>query len=70
MALTDRRLGATQLSASMSATNLCESWAAFAVGRLTGAFGYAPAFTAMALASLLSLPLLWLMRERPPARSL
>jgi len=66
MALTDRRLGATQLSASMSATNLCESWSAFAVGRLTGAFGYGPAFTVMALASLAGLPLLWWMR---PARA-
>lgn len=68
MALTDRRLGATQLSASMSATNLCESWSAFAVGRLTGAFGYPPAFTVMAVASLAGLPLLWLMRDtRVPA---
>ena len=62
MAHTDRRLGATQLSASMSATNLCESWSAFAVGRLTGAFGYGPAFTVMAVASLAGLPLLWWMR--------
>lgn len=58
MNLTDRRLGATQLSASMSATNLCESWSAFAVGRFTSAWGYAPAFTIMAVLSLTALPLL------------
>jgi predicted MFS family arabinose efflux permease len=58
MDLTDPRLGATQLSAAMSATNLCESWSAFAVGRLTQSLGYGPAFTWMAVASLLALPLL------------
>lgn len=69
MALTDRRLGATQLSASMSATNLCESWSAVAVGRLTGAFGYGPAFTVMAVVSLAGLPLLWMMRPDRAATS-
>ncbi len=58
MDLTDPRLGATQLSAAMSATNLCESWSAFTVGRLTGTLGYGPAFSWMAAASLLALPLL------------
>ncbi len=65
MGLTDRRLGATQLSASMSATNLCESWSAFAVGRLTTAWGYAPAFSVMAALSLLALPVLWMLRRVP-----
>ena len=57
MDLTDRRLGATQLSASMSATNLCESWSAVAVGRLTAQWGYGTAFTVMALVSLAALPI-------------
>ncbi|MEO8520699.1 MAG: MFS transporter [Acidobacteriota bacterium] len=59
MDMTDPRLGATQLSAAMSATNLCESWSAFAVGRLTGTLGYGAAFSWMAAASLLGLPFLW-----------
>jgi len=67
MDLTDARLGATQLSAAMSATNLCESWSAFAVGRLAGALGYGAAFSWMAAASLLALPLVW--RLPKPVRS-
>ncbi len=59
MDFTDPRLGATQLSAAMSATNLCESWSAFAVGRLTMMFGFGPAFSWMAALSLLALPCLW-----------
>ena len=59
MDMTDRRLGATQLSAYMSATNLCESWSAFAIGALVAALGYGPAFVVMAMASLLALPMLW-----------
>lgn len=59
MDFTDPRLGATQLSAAMSATNLCESWSAFAVGRLTMMFGFGPAFSWMAMVSLLALPCLW-----------
>ncbi len=47
----------------MSATNLCESWSAFAVGRLTTAWGYAPAFSVMAALSLLALPVLWMLRR-------
>jgi MFS transporter, PAT family, beta-lactamase induction signal transducer AmpG len=58
MDVTHPRLAATQFSAFMGATNLCESWSALAVGRLAGSFGYAPAFVVMALASLLALPML------------
>jgi len=58
METTDRRLGATQLSASMSATNLCESWSALAVGRLTSLWGYGTAFSVMAILSLAALPAL------------
>ncbi len=65
MGLTDRALGATQFSAFMAATNGCESWASFATGRLAQSYGYGLAFSAMAAASVLSLPLL-----RPIAREL
>ena len=61
MDMTDRRLGATQLSAYMSATNLCESGSAFAVGALVTALGYGPAFSVMAIVSLVGLPVLWLL---------
>jgi predicted MFS family arabinose efflux permease len=67
--VTDRRLGATQLSASMSATNLCESWAAYVVGRLIADVGYGPAFTVMALVSLAGLPLLWRLRRFDTTRA-
>jgi MFS family permease len=58
MDLTDPRLGGTQFSAYMAATNACESWSVWSGGRIAGAAGYPAAFTAMAVASLLSLPLL------------
>ena len=58
MDLTDPRLGATEFSSFMAATNACEAWAAFAVGKLAASLGYAPAFRTMALLSLLALPLL------------
>ncbi len=58
MDITDPDLGATQFSAYMGGTNGCESWSAFAVGRLASAFGYPPAFLALCGASLLALPLL------------
>jgi MFS family permease len=64
MEATDRRLGATQLSASMSATNLCESWSALAVGRLTSLWGYGVAFSVMAVLSLAALPALSRMGRR------
>ncbi len=66
MDLTDARLGGTQFSAFMSATNGCESWSAWAGGRIVGTGNhYAVAFLTMCVASLLSLPLLkWLAKER------
>lgn len=62
MGLTDRRLAATQFSAYMGATNLCESWSVGLAGRVAGASGYGAAFGAMALVSLAALPLLALLR--------
>jgi MFS family permease len=58
MDLTDVRLAATQFTAFMALTNVCESWSSFAVGRLVPAYGYPMAFALLAGASLLSLPLL------------
>ena len=66
MDLTDPRLGATQFSAFMAATNACESWSAFTSGRIVASQGYPAAFFAMSAVSLLALPLLRLMR-RPHA---
>jgi PAT family beta-lactamase induction signal transducer AmpG len=70
MDLTEPRLGATQFSAYMAATNACESWSGWGGGRLVAAQGYPAAFVVMSLASLASLPLLAVMgrmTRRTPA---
>lgn len=64
MDLTDRRVGGTQFSAFMAATNGCEAWSAAAAGRLTGIVGYGGAFAIMALVSLTGLAFLPWMRLR------
>jgi PAT family beta-lactamase induction signal transducer AmpG len=58
MDITNVRLGATQFSAYMGATNLCESWSSFANGRIIAEAGYAIAFVVMSTASLVSLAIL------------
>jgi len=58
MDLTDPRLGATQFSTYMAATNACEAWAGFTVGALAARWGYGTGFLALAAASLVALPLL------------
>lgn len=63
MDLTNPRLGATQFSAFMAATNGCESWSAWTSGRIVAAQGYPAAFLVMSTVSLLGLPLLALMRR-------
>lgn len=69
MDATHPRLGATQFSAFMAATNACEAWSAFAVGRLSSRAGYPAAFAALGAVSLLGLPLLLgLARARRRAR--
>jgi MFS family permease len=55
MALTDPKLGATQFSTFMAATNGCESWSGRAGGALAERGGYALGFAAMSLVSLASL---------------
>ncbi len=62
MEWTDARLGATQFSAYMGATNLCEAWAAFAAGRMIPVFGYGPSFGALALLGLVALAMTSLAR--------
>lgn len=69
MDLTDPRLGGTQFSTYMAATNGCESSAAWAGGRMVGTGNYATAFLALSAVSLLSLPLLHrLAKERQNTR--
>ena len=52
---TNPKIGATQFSTYMAATNGCESWTVWMAGIITGFGGYAAAFLAMSLVSLLSL---------------
>ncbi|QDU66364.1 MFS transporter [Engelhardtia mirabilis] len=61
MDLTDPRVAATQFSAYMSATNLCESWAVAVAGGLIAVHGYASTLVAMAGVGVLALPLLLLL---------
>jgi MFS transporter, PAT family, beta-lactamase induction signal transducer AmpG len=68
MDATDPRLGATQFSAYMGATNLCESWSARTAGRVASAAGYPAAFLLGAAVTLAALPLL-LLPLVPGARS-
>jgi len=58
MDLTHPRLGATQFTTFMAATNGCESWSAWAGGTIVAASGYGWAFLIMAGVSLLTLALL------------
>ncbi|MCW8133973.1 MAG: MFS transporter [Planctomycetota bacterium] len=62
MDLTDPRLGATQFSAFMGMTNVCESWSAKSMGMLKPVFGYGGTFLWLALGSLLVLPLIFCMK--------
>ncbi len=64
MDLTHPRLGATQFTTFMAATNGCESWSAWAGGHLTTFGGYGTAFLVMAVVSLLSGLLLLPIRRR------
>lgn len=64
MDLTDPKLGATQFSAFMAATNGCEAWSTWFGGRLVAWNGYAACFFIMSLISLSSLSLLGRLAER------
>jgi MFS transporter, PAT family, beta-lactamase induction signal transducer AmpG len=58
MDLTNPKLGATQFSTFMAATNGCESWTGRVGGLIAARAGYPAAFLVLCLVSLLSLPLL------------
>ncbi len=58
MDLADPVAGATQFTAFMAATNVCEAWSGWAGGQLVERSGYPLAFAVMAAVSLLSLGLL------------
>ncbi len=62
MDITHPAVAATQFSAFMGATNGCESWSSFAVGRIIANQGYPVGMIAMCVASLMSLPLLFGLR--------
>lgn len=57
MAVTDKRLGATQFSTYMGATNLCEAIAAATAGAMIMRFDYASAFIFAAIISIIAIPL-------------
>jgi len=61
MDLTNPRLGATQFSTFMGATNLCEVVSVGAAGALVARLGYAPALAALAGASLVAVPITMLL---------
>lgn len=67
MDLTDPRIGGTQFSTFMAATNGCESWSTWTGGRIAGSAGYPAAFIVLCGASLMSLLLLkWLPPRAAP----
>ena len=53
MDLTDPKLGATQFSTFMAATNGCEAAAVWVAGRLVGGFDYGPMLIIMAAVGLM-----------------
>ncbi len=55
MDLTDPKLGATQFSTFMAATNGCEAWAVWVAGRLATGMEYGPTFMVMAGIGLIGL---------------
>ncbi len=58
MDITTATIAATQFSAFMGATNGCESWSSYTMGRLIESAGYPNAMLYMCAASLAALPLL------------
>ncbi len=58
MDLTDPRLGGTQFSTFMSATNGCEAWSGWSGGQIAARAGYGASFLAMCAVTLVSVPLL------------
>jgi MFS transporter, PAT family, beta-lactamase induction signal transducer AmpG len=69
MNLTDPRLGGTQFSTFMAATNGCESWSAAAGGRLAAGPGYPAAFVVLSGVSLAALALVGLIGRATSRRA-
>ena len=55
MDLTNPKIGGTQFSTYMAATNGCEAWSVWVAGNIITGYGYSPAFIFMGIVSLLSL---------------
>jgi hypothetical protein len=55
MDITEPRLGATQFSTYMAATNGCEAWVVYSTGILAASYNYGVAFFIMCAISLVSL---------------
>ena len=55
MDLTNPKIGGTQFSTYMAATNGCEAWSVWIAGTIITGYGYSPAFIFMCIVSLLSL---------------
>jgi len=55
MDLTNPKIGGTQFSTYMAATNGCEAWTVWTAGFIVAGYGYSLAFILMAVVSLLSL---------------
>jgi MFS family permease len=55
---TNPKIGATQFSTYMAATNGCEAWAIWTAGKLTGTWDYSTAFLIMCVVSLFGMYLL------------
>jgi PAT family beta-lactamase induction signal transducer AmpG len=55
MDLTNPKIGGTQFSTYMAATNGCEAWSVWAAGNIITGYGYSTAFLFMSVVSLLSL---------------
>jgi len=64
MDITDPRLGATQFSAFMGATNGCESWSTFTAGKLVATTGYPLTFVIMSCISLLAVPIVRSLKQQ------
>ncbi len=58
MDLTRPGIAATQFSAFMGATNGCESWSSYTIGRIVASSGYATGMLVMCAVSLAAIPLL------------
>lgn len=68
MDLTRPGIAATQFSAFMGATNGCESWSSYAIGRIIPVAGYPAGLLSMCAVSLLALPVLFALSRSRASR--